>query len=323
LAGYEGQFENFAKWIAKRAPDCKRLNEVTVKHATDFAAHVEKGRSPSTFNQYMNTLDLVWRTLATGARITDNPWRPDRITRKRASTNGAKGIPGRRELALPELKAIIDHASGEYRTLLAIGLYTGLRLGDAVRLDWAEIDLRRGVIVTVPRKTSRTSGSTVAIPISGAFRRELEALGPLASGPVLPGLAKSYERDRSTVTVGVLDLFERAGVKTSVAVPGRKRAVMIAGFHSLRHSFITNAALLGWPEALVRSIVGHTSGAVTRRYIHLGVAAVKSLPAMPDPLALPAATELRRDPLPDWAREILEKSTAKTWRRDRAALLEG
>jgi integrase len=321
LGQYELQFEKFARWVEAENKGVRRFNEITSEHATRFVAWMEKGRAAGTVNKYLNLLDLVWRTLSRDAanRITSNPWATDEITREKIS----KATRGRRELSPVEIKSVIDIASGEMRTLLAIGIFTGLRFGDAVRLNWAEVDFRRGIILTIPHKTARSSGEPVAIPIAPALRRELVALGLRSSGPILPGLAAEYERDRNIPGRKVSQLFEAAGLSRKETIPGRRLPVVRVGFHSLRHSFITNAALLGWPEEVVRRIVGHTSRAVTDRYIHIGVAAVKSLPAMPDPLALPAATELRRDPLPDWAREILEKSTVKTWRRDRAALLEG
>jgi len=52
------------------------------------------------------------------------------VTHKRAAPNS------RRELTIEELRRVCNAATGELRTLLAIGTYTGLRLGDAATLRW-------------------------------------------------------------------------------------------------------------------------------------------------------------------------------------------
>jgi integrase len=72
------------------------------------------------------------------ARITANPWK--QITRKRFA------VHSRRELTLEELGRVCAAATGETRTLIALGVYCGLRLGDAALLRWADVDMIKGVI---------------------------------------------------------------------------------------------------------------------------------------------------------------------------------
>ena len=49
----------------------------------------------------------------------------------------------RRELTIDELRKVCQTATGELRTLLALGIYSGLRLGDCATLRWGEVDLPR------------------------------------------------------------------------------------------------------------------------------------------------------------------------------------
>jgi integrase len=52
------------------------------------------------------------------------------------------------------------------RTLFAVGVYCGLRLGDAARLDWGCVDLVRRVVRVAPAKTARrANGMVVSIPL--------------------------------------------------------------------------------------------------------------------------------------------------------------
>lgn len=324
LKQYCYQYEQLCKWMCKSHPEQVRMNEVTRETARAYAADmVRRGLSGNTINKHLNLFDLIWRVLAEPGKITVNPWTKESIARRRVQSG-----TGRRELTIPELKRIADAAEGELRTLLAVGMFTGLRLGDACRLDWSEVDLLRGCIVTAPRKTRETSGALVAIPLAPSLQRILESMPPEArAGYVMPGLAARYESDNRGLIKEIQAHFKRCGIPTTEPVEGRARPRLLAGFHSLRHSFITQAAMSGWPETLVRAIVGHSSGAVTRRYVHATVDAVKGLPALPDPLALPPPPAprvkaiARPDPLPDWARELVKRIDGRTYSRIRELLL--
>jgi hypothetical protein len=62
---------------------------------------------------------------------------------------------------------------------------------------------------------------------------------------------------------------------------------------------------------------------MTRHYSHTSeIEAAKAVAALPDitttSTALPA-----REPLPAWARELLETQTAKNWKKVRSAILDG
>ena len=69
----------------------------------------------------------------------------------------------------------------------------------------------------------------------------------------------------------------------SVRIEGRRNRTPEASFHSLRHSFVSFAANAGVPLAIVQSIVGHCSTAMTRHYYHENLSelkrAVQALPS--------------------------------------------
>lgn len=321
LRQYEFQVGAFVDWATKGNPDVRHMADVTPATARAYVAHLERlGRSANTVNKHLNILGLVWRVLAEPGRVPVNPWGKDRITRRRVSNGN-----GRRELTMPELKRLTDSATGELRTLLCIGMFTGLRLGDCCRLDWSEVNLGRNAIVTTPHKTAHTSGALVAIPIAPPLRRVLEETpAELRHGPIMPGVAREYDERQRQLIGRIQKHFTGCGIATVEKGEGGKRGRVVAGFHSMRHTFITQAVMAGWPESLVRSIVGHSSGEITKRYIHANVEATKALPALPDPLATeqkPGAIA-DRAPLPGWARDIILGMTGRNWKAARAALLK-
>ena len=317
LHQYELQFAAFEDWASKRKPPLSLMREVGDKEAADFVSHLERAkRTPNTINKYLNLLQLVWRVLAKPARLPVNPWGD--IRRKKLDP------VARRELTLAELKTVCGAATGELATLLALGLFTGMRLGDCCTLRWGETDLTRGVILKDTRKT----GKAVQIPIHAELRALLkQAEGDRAGEYVLPEYAAAYLKRNSTVTARIQKHFTDCGIVT--AAPERKqrtRRGVEVGFHSLRHSFVSLCANAGVPLAAVQSIVGHTSPAMTRHYVHLGIEAAQGAIAALPSVSGDAPDKLKAAPSPADALAKIEKlargMTGDNWQTVRAAIIE-
>jgi hypothetical protein len=99
-----------------------------------------------------------------------------------------------------------------------------------------------------------------------------------------------------------------------------KPAVVDVGFHSLRHTWVSLHAARGTPQAIVQASVGHANPAMTAHYTHVDAATARDVAK-----ALPAFTgtgeATPREPLPAWAREIVERMTEQTWQKARSELL--
>ncbi len=77
-------------------------------------------------------------------------------------------------------------------------------------------------------------------------------------------------------------LFEDCGFTTRKQLPSRQIQTNVVGFHSLRHSFVSFCANAGVPMAVVQSLVGHGSPAMTRHYTHISPeAAANAIQALP------------------------------------------
>ena len=337
LRDYEGYFDAFTAWMKKIHPDVMTLRAVTSATAGEYSAHLtaERGLSGNSFNKHVRFMELLFRALKEPARLNLNPW--EGIQRKRAI------MESRRELTIDELKTVCAAATGEMRLLFAVGIYTGLRLGDCATLRWGEVDLRRGLIRRIPGKVARRNPRPVIIPVHPVLNAILNEIPSGARGQyVLPEIAVLYLRDTSAMSKQIHDLFEACLVKTHRPGTGKirtkddkgkvkiidsgKRAIVEVGFHSLRHTFVSMCREANAPLSVVESIVGHSNPAMTRHYTHTSelaaASAVNSLPAvMGDmPALLPAKT---RD---EELREIIGGMTAKTMKKDKVralALLNG
>ena len=198
-----------------------------------------------------------------------------------------------REAFTPEeLKAICAKATGDWRYLLGIGVYTGLRLTDAVHLRWKDISATK--ITVTPAKVERRKkgrGRVVEIPLHSVLAGLLDELrrvrGGNPSGHLFPNMVKAYDADRSNVSVAFRELLKSCGIETTAEEAGeqRKRRAALRGFHSLRHSFVSMCAAFGVPQATTQRLVGHTSDEITQLYSHAGkereeIAAINLLPAV-------------------------------------------
>ncbi len=288
LSMYESQAARFVSWIEEHYPEAKEMRQISREVAYSFLSDLEKSASPNTYNKYVALLSLIWKVLGVTARCTLNPW--DGVRRKALpKTNG------RRALTVEELTRVTADLEGEMRLLFALGIYTGLRLGDCALMDWGKIDLARRVIVTTPRKTAK-AGTVVEIPLHPVLAGMLlDIPAKRRKGYLLPETADAYTHDSARITDKVQRIFGAAGIETRKEVEGYSKAVAEVGFHSLRHSFVSLMGNSGAPLALVQSIVGHSNPMMTAHYFHAKTDAlanaVNTLPAvMGDTIDAEAAT---------------------------------
>jgi integrase len=296
LAGYESHFDQFKKWLEGKYPGVKTLKDVSPTIAAAYAAHLTSRKlTGNRFNKHIRFLRTFFRVLKTSARIAQNPW--EDIQRKR------QVAVSRRDLTIEELKKVCLSAEGEMRILFALGLYTGLRLGDCATLLWGEVDLVRGIIRRIPNETARRNPTPVLVPIHAVLRSLLEETPKeRRTGLVLPGMAKQYASHPVELAHAIKKRFTDNGIATTSGIPStRTRAAVTVGFHSLRHTFVSLCREANAPLAVVAAIVGHSNPAMTRHYTHVSeeaaALAVAALPqisgkALPAPKARPTDDEL-------------------------------
>lgn len=343
LRQYSFQFNRFAAWMKRKYPEAATLDGVTKDHAQQYATDLSaSGLSGNSFNKHVGLLSLVFRILTEDAGIKVNPW--ERIARRKHRS------AERRELTTEELRRIITTADDSMKLLYAIGIYTGLRLGDCVTLKWTEVDLQRGVMVRIPSKVA-SKGKPVRIPISADLAAMLKEARQSAVGEyVLPDLAQWYFAGRGdSITDRIQRHFLNCGIDVHAPGTGKqikrdalgnavlteygnavlidtgKRAVIRCGFHSLRHTFVSLCRAANAPLSVVEAIVGHSNPSMTRHYSHTGDAeAQRAIAALPTITAdaAPAADGATREPLPAWARERLAAMNSRTWKAVQAELLE-
>ena len=182
--------------------------------------------------------------------------------------------------------------------MIALGYFTGLRQGDVCTLLWREVDLERGIIERITRKTENTvrdpNDAIVKIGIAPYLARMLGKIPPpMRKGYILPEFAAMYLGDReSAINKRVCALFTRCGIPVRREGTGGdtgRRAIVETGFHSLRYSYISHHAEAGTPAPVIQKNSGHRNPAMTEHYVRISdTAAVHYAAALtlPEPDAI-------------------------------------
>lgn len=329
---YAAELARFKKWMVKTHPstvkDCPdriMLRDIPAGIASEYAQDLTAAKlSPSTFNQHVKFLSLVWRVLdkeIKGGGV--NPWTG--IARKRINPMASR----KRALTSAQFDALLEKAEKDpdVRDLLIVLAWTGLRLVDAVKLKWGAVDFARSVISVTPQKTARRTGKTVNIPMFPAVKEVLNRReGGLVHAPVrpvFPELVADYDRDEgSALAKRMGKIFEDAGMETAEKRAGQKRAVVCYGAHSLRHHFVSAASAAGIPAPMIKAITGHATDTMLEHYQQIGAGLVEEMAKrLGNGKALPAARSGRlveADPI----LERLQAMTNETWKTIQEELIK-
>ncbi len=318
LKQYQAEFTRFIAWMGRQFPDKQTLRDVSNEMAKAYADDLRQANvSPSTFNQHIGFLRLLWKTLNAPANLAGvNPWAS--IHRMEQRDRLARRHEALTQDDFDAILATVPATDADYRDLFIALAMTGQRLVDVVMMPWRAIDLKRGVITLAPRKTIRT-GKEVYIPLLPPMRTMLA--NRLRSGElVFPGLAAAYQTDSSAIPKRIKAIFQRAGLSTSKSVNGRNHPALSA--HSFRHFFVSAARAVGIPDAVIKSITGHAGDGMVEHYSHFTPALASALAGRVAHLpALPGAKE----PLPAWARDeiggLAQRLTPQTIADVKARLL--
>jgi len=159
-----------------------------------------------------------------------------------------------RALTVDEVRKLIEATRPDRRPILIVAIYTGLRKEDLLTLKWQSVDLERGLIMVVERK----SGKVRTIVLNKDVWSLLQGL-PVRSEYVFPNKdGKPFQDiDRSFHTA-----LKKAGIDRG---EGTNKVV----WHTLRHTCISLLTEKGADTSMVKSYVAHASEAMTRHYTHL------------------------------------------------------
>ena len=250
---YEIAVKLMVEWLHVKA---KFAKDITPPLAEEYLEHLSSSVGTATYNIRLVLFKRIWNSLKDEFQLCNDTWLKFKKKKVVKAT--------RRTLSNEELATIITKAkTHDMKLLLTIGIYTGLRLGDCAMLKWENIDFEKNIIKVIPIKTKKHMDAAIEIPIHKALKKMLEAT-PHEGEYVSQENANAYMNGH--LSGRVIDLFKGCGFETSKKVDGKVK--LICGFHSLRHTFVSNAIDIGMSPLLVAKIVGHSAVNMTEHYFH-------------------------------------------------------
>lgn len=152
------------------------------------------------------------------------------------------------------LKALPEHL----QPLILFLYWCGVRVGEALQIEWQQVDLDRALI-TLEEEQTKNSEARV-IPLPDVLVERLRKQEP-KSGLVFDGTNLRTEWAKACAAVGLGTVEER---KSEKGWTWQKYTGLIV--HDLRRSAIRNLRLAGVDEADAMKISGHKTTEVFRRY---------------------------------------------------------
>jgi integrase len=282
---YASVFAAFTEYLEGKTP-VRDVDGLTVQIVRGYREAMEARVSAATVNNTFSILAGVFTRATAQGLIIGNPFSVDELGGIRGGDEGE-----RRPFTLEELKLVLTACDSEWRSMVLFGLYTTQRLSDIAALTWNQIDVNKGEIAFLTRKTKRR----MAIPIAGPLAGHIASLRRgMPQGPVHPAAAAALATSGKAGTLSrrfneilqSVNLVPRKSHKKTVEKENDRRDFNALSFHSLRHTGATWLRAVGASESVSREIVGHDSVSVDRGYVHTDPAAMRAaLDKLPDVLA--------------------------------------
>jgi integrase len=267
------RYERIVRLYIESSPDPSqppigslRLCYLSADRVVEWSQANERVLAPTTAVIALMTLNQVCRFALRRGWLADNPVARLEPSEKPRWTPGRVGI-----LEGENLARLLDHA-GSYRSLFMFLACTGLRIGVALGLVWADVDFEAGVLrvhrqlnrhrVHARLKTEAAEREVVLAPALVVRQLRERRLASPFKGAEDFVFANTLGRglDYRHVGEGFRAAVKRAGLGAS----GR------LSLHSLRHGFASLLIAEGLDVVFVSRQLGHSNPAVTlSTYAHV------------------------------------------------------
>jgi len=261
-----------------------RLREIKRDMVQRFVnAKLESGLSWKTVNHLRCALWNVMRMAEESDYIESNPVPKTRMPRRG---------PQKEKLVLtPEqISSLVEVLEEPARTIVALLIRTGMRIGELLALRWRNVDLENGIVRVAQTvydghfDEPKTKRSNRSIPLGQAAITMLAARRPDPNTPESLVFASSLGTP----------ICRRNLMNRHVRPACEKIGLSAFGWHTLRHSYATLLDSVGAPLGTVQAFLGHSSPEVTREiYLHSLPANAKNVVEKMDELLIgPKRTQM-------------------------------
>lgn len=244
---YKRTVEDFITFLGKRAGG--PLSGIVPRDVVRFRDEQRKqGKSPATANMAVKTLRVPFSVARRNGLILTNP------------AEAVDLLPAESEeretFTLDQLSTLLSTENKEWRGMVLFGAYAGLRIGDAARLTWSNIDLPRHSLVFYPQKAHRSKKKkALEVPLHPSLEKYLMELdssdNPKVS--IFPTLSQKRVGGAGGLSLVFRKVMKSAGVGTENEVEkktGKGRRFYALGFplshRQPRRSILSAVMIRSW-----------------------------------------------------------------------------
>lgn len=227
----------------------RELSVETLHAARDLLSSA--GRQNATVNRYLSAMRSAWNWGRLARYVPRDLLWPER----HVMLTEPKGRI--RFLSDDERAALLDAARAagpQLHAAVIVSLATGLRQGELLRLNWADVDLEKQTVRILLTKNNESRSSylppTAVAALKALGDGKVRALGPV----FIDDDGRRLEKDRLNY------LWKGARTKASLDD---------FHWHDLRHSCASYLAQHGATLMQIGHVLGHKSPSMTARYSHL------------------------------------------------------
>jgi integrase len=276
LQNYKRNYNRFLIWLHANYPAIEFLAEVNENIAVAYSKYLHTLHlAKSTYNYHIGGLKMIYEW---AAPQSNNPWLS--ISLKKIKVVDKKRHKLFSKSEVNSILSVFDDDSfyllnkDEMECVIKIGIYTGMRLADCINLKWNMIN--NGFIVFYPIKTIAHNVKAI-VPINNKLKKMFNIVKQYdKSEYVLSTMQERYSRNPDGIKEDIYRLLRKAGVKKELKSNSRgelletyRESEEIAGFHSFRHTFITECVNNGIDIVKLSEMVGDKIKTLQDYYIHL------------------------------------------------------
>lgn len=264
-----------------------KVSEITVDAINEFkAARQKAGAANGTINRSLAALRRMFKLAIEQSKIKYTPAIKMLYEPKRVS-------PRQGFLEIPDYQKLFDTLPPYIRPLLAMGFYTGMRLGEIIGLKWHQVKLSDAAgesHIELSAEDTKNSEPRI-VPLIDGLPEMLENIrrnNPKASGTDFVFLTATGHPIRSASSF--IKPWRTACIKAAIRTKLNGKGVVShfskgpkccpycsaenvekgtwVGFifHDLRRSAVRNLTQAGVPRSLAMKITGHKTESVFERY---------------------------------------------------------
>ncbi len=276
-AKYNQTVESFVESL----PPNRRTASVSSINAAEVRRHrdglVREGVSESTVNVRLAILRSLFGDAQAQGLTAIN-------AAKAVQKLNAEVVGVREPFTDEQIGKLLAVSDSEWRGMILLGCWCGMRMTDAATLKWRNIDLQEGLITyrqtKIARKRKAHQKDTV-VAMHTDLVSYFEKIVPSTDDPdaaAFPALCGLSTGGSAGLSARFAKIMQAAGIVAGRGAQkeGSGREFRTLSYHSLRHSFCSRLANSGVAPEIRKTMSGHSSDLIHEKYSHLGLGLQRS-----------------------------------------------